>query len=160
MKKKYSLSHAYVTLLDLPEALPFGIVVSEEAEKLSADSRKLTESDRKLFAFIKVLERDFGERLVYIGEDVIGEKFYKRFLFEKNGFVEIMTGVPVVISAHFIGKARADKFAEALRKAIKQTVRDPKPQQILLSSIEVSEEESERISYDKWEKLKDIRGGG
>src|SRR3989338_2658851 len=154
MKKKYSLSHAYVTLLDLPEALPFGIVVSEEAEKLSADSRKLTESDRKLFAFIKVLERDFGERLVYIGEDVIGEKFYKRFLFEKNGFVEIMTGVPVVISAHFIGKARADKFAEALRKAIKQTVRDPKPQQILLSSIEVSEEESERISYDKWEKLK------
>jgi hypothetical protein len=158
--KKNQLSHAYVTLLDLPEAMPFGLVVGEESEKLSEDSKKLVESDKKLFAFVKMLEKDFGERVVYIGEDVIGEKFYKRFLFEKNGFVEIMTGAPVVVSAHFIGKARADKFAEALRKAIKQAVRDPKPQQILLSSIEVSEEESERISYDKWEKLKDIRGGG
>lgn len=151
--------HAYVTLLDLPEAMPFGFVADEKMSQPDADEKKLAESDRKLIIFAAVLQKNFKEQLVYIGEDVIGEKFYKRFLFENNGFVEIMTGVPVVISAHLIGKARADKFADALRKTITQTIKDPKPRQILLSSIEVSEDEGDRLSYEKWEKLKDIRGG-
>ena len=155
MKKS---NHAYVTLLDLPEALPFGFIASEKFEQIEIDEKKMAESDAKLFSFISILQKNFKEELVYIGEDVIGEKFYKRFLFEKNGFVELMTGVPVVISAHFVGMARAKTFSEALKKTIKQVVKAPKPQQILLASIEVSENESERISYEKWEKLKDIRG--
>lgn len=154
--------HAYVTLIDLPEAMPFGIESTKEDASLAqidAAQKKLQESDVKLFAFVNILQKKLGEQLVYIGEDIIGEKFYKRFLFEKGGFVEIMTGVPVAISAHFIGIKRANKFAEALKHAIQKTVSDPKPAEIMVNTLVVNEEEAYKLTYEKWDKMRQIREG-
>jgi hypothetical protein len=161
LKKNDKLSHAYVTFLDLPEALPFGIPVTEgdSFESLDLDGKIQDAKSRELFKFIKIVESKFGERTCYIGEDVIGEKFYKRFLFENGGFVEIMTGIPVAISAHFTALPRAKKFATAVSAAIKSTVRNPKLREILVSSITADQEEDNRLTYQTWSKLRTIREG-
>lgn len=154
------LKHAYATLIDLPEALPFGSP-PEELSKLSdmeAVEKKEAMKEKELFAFVKKLGKFLGERTCFIGEDIIGEKFYKRFLFEKGGFIELMTGEPVAISAHFTSKARAQKFASALSKSLKGTVKKAKLLEILDSSTVVDEEEAYKLTYEKWEKLKEIRG--
>ena len=68
-----------------------------------------------------------------------------------------MTGVPAVISAHFTTKARAEKFAKALRETIQKQLTNEKARAILLSAVEVSEDEASRLSFEKWEKLRTIR---
>lgn len=161
MSKK--LKHAYVTLIDLPEALPFGVQPAKDAldiKQMEADQKKQQESDALLFTFIKQIRRNFKEELIYIGEDMIGEKFYKRFLFEKGGFVEIMTGVPIAISAHFTTLFRAKKFSAALVKALKVGVKEKKLVEILANTMIVNEEESSKLTYETWDKLRQIREGG
>src|SRR3989344_6871044 len=98
------LKHFYVTLLDLPEALPFAFNPSGKFDEMDKDAEKQEKADAILMKFVSYLIQKFGDDYAYIGEDVIGEKFYKRFLFEKNGFLELMTGVPAVVSAHFTSK--------------------------------------------------------
>jgi len=151
------LKHFYVTLLDLPEALPFAFVPTVNLEEVDKDAKKEAEADLKLQKFTVQLMKKIGEDFAFIGDDIIGEKFYKRFLFEKNGFMEVMTGVPAVISAHFTTKTRANKFAEALRQTIKNQVKDKKISAILMSAVEVSEDEASRLSFETWEKLRNIR---
>ncbi len=154
------LKHAYATLIDLPEALPFGSPPENLQEIADMDKLEKKEAarEKELFAFVKKLEKHLGERTCFIGEDIIGEKFYKRFLFEKGGFIELMTGEPVAISAHFTSKARAQKFADALGKSLKGVVKEAKLLEILNSSIVVDEEEGYKLTYEKWEKMKEIRG--
>jgi len=157
MKK---LKHAYVTLIDLPEALPFGVPPSEQndVDAMEKEDKANQQREKLLFNFMKRLEKGLGEASCFIGEDIIGEKFYKRFLFEKGGFVEMMTGEPVAISAHFTSKPRADKFAEALKKALKGTLKEKRLLEMLMSTIVVNEEEEYALSFQQWEKLKSIRG--
>ncbi len=151
------LKHFYVTLLDLPEALPFAFMPSGKIEDLAKEDRNEIKAEKKLLAFVTFLCKKFGDKFAYIGEDVIGEKFYRRFLFQKNGFLEVMTGVPAVVSAHFTDKKRADKFANALKKTIENQVSNAQAKKILLQSIEVSEDEQSRLSFEKWEKMREIR---
>src|SRR3989338_6475141 len=151
------LKHFYVTLLDLPEALPFTFNPSGNFEDLDEDAKAEIRAELKLRRFVSALMKKFGEDFAFIGDDIIGEKFYKRFLFEKNGFLEVMTGVPAVISAHFTTKARAEKFAKALRETIKKQLTNEKARAILLSAVEVSEDDASRLSFEKWEKLRSIR---
>jgi len=151
------LKHFYVTLLDLPEALPFAFTPSGNFEQMDDDARKEAVADVKLQKFVATLMKKFGEDFAFIGDDIIGEKFYKRFLFEKNGFVEVMTGVPAVISAHFTTKARAEKFAKALRETVEIQVSEQKVKGILMNAVEVSEDEASRLSFEKWEKLRNTR---
>ena len=151
------LKHFYVTLLDLPEALPFAFNPSGKFDEMDKDAEKQEKADAILMKFVSYLIQKFGDDYAYIGEDVIGEKFYKRFLFEKNGFLELMTGVPAVVSAHFTSKDRAQKFAEALKKTIEKQVSNEKARSVLMQSVEVDEDESSRLSYEKWEKIRDIR---
>jgi hypothetical protein len=148
-----------VTLIDLPEALPFGSDTPDSADLVAlATQNSESETDRALFEFVKSLERNFGEKTCFIGEDIVGEKFYKRFLFEKGGFIEIMTGVPVAISAHFTTKLRSDKFSRALSASISKLVRNPKIREVLVSTI-VSDQEADLVlNFEKWEKIKRIRG--
>ncbi len=151
------LKHFYVTLLDLPEALPFAFKPSTTMKDLARDEKIEAKTEKILLKFITHLMKKFGDDFAFIGEDVIGEKFYRRFLFEKNGFVEIMTGVPAVISAHFTSKARAEKFAGALRKTIESQVKNKRAKTVLLQAVEVSEDDSSRLTFEKWEKLREIR---
>lgn len=153
----HMLKHYYVTLLDLPEALPFGFNPSGLFESMDKDSKNEIKAEKLLLKFVTYLMKKFGDDFAFIGEDVIGEKFYRRFLFEKNGFVEIMTGVPAVISAHFTSKPRAEKFAESLRKTIENQVKNKRAKIVLLQAVEVSEDDSSRLTFEKWEKLREIR---
>lgn len=160
--KKAKLKHAYVSLLDLPEALPFGIMNSKEysnVKEMDADQLRQQESDKKLFEFVELMRKEMKEEFVFIGDDIIGEKFYKRFLFEKGGFIEIMTGVPVAISAHFTAINRANLFASALKKAIANTVAEKKFSEILENTLVVNEEESYKLTYETWDKVRQIREG-
>ncbi len=154
---KAMLKHFYVTLLDLPEALEFKFTPTGNIKDIETDNQKEEKTERKLLKFIDRLMQKFGEKYAYIGEDIIGEKFYKRFLFEKNGFMEIMTGEPIVISAHFISRERAKRFADALKKIIEKEVKNSEARTVLSQSIEIGEDETSRLTYEKWKKLRDIR---
>ncbi|MDI6826229.1 MAG: hypothetical protein QMD36_03485 [Candidatus Aenigmarchaeota archaeon] len=151
--------HTYVVLIDLPEALPFEFKLTKtkpgELKELDHVSKK---SEEELFKFVTRLEKQFKEEFSFIGEDIIGEKFYKRFLFPKGGFLEIMYQPPAALIGHFIELDRAKAFARALEKVIDETVKEEKVKMILKNLIEVNSEKEEPLTYEKWTKLTKIRG--
>lgn len=150
--------HNYVVLIDLPEALPFEYADDKcKADKILDFKTNAEKAEMELFNFIYRLERNFNEEISFIGDDVIGEKFYKRFLFSKDGFLEVMYQRPAAIIAHFIDENRAKKFADAMKKAIEQTVKDKKLVMILQNTIEVNKEKGEALTYQKWAKIAKIR---
>lgn len=149
--------HSYVVLIDLPEDLPFEIKKISIKPTDLTDTKESARAEKELFGFISKLEKNFKEETSFIGEDIIGEKFYKRFLFPKSGFMEIMYQAPVSIIAHFIDINRAKSFATALKKTLDQTVTDEKIKNILKNMVEVSTEKKEVLTYDKWSKMKEIR---
>jgi len=53
------------------------------------------------------------------GMDVVDEKNYERFIFEKGGFMEIMVEAPLVISAHFVHMDQARFFRTSLQAALR-----------------------------------------
>jgi len=135
--------HTMVTLLDMPEILPF---------RMDGD---VEDSYPQLFDFIDELVEAFDEEIYYIGQDNIGEKFYERFLFDGGGFLEIMMEPPAAVVAHFVSADRAEAFATVL-KAYVEDIDDPAAG-LMRDSIDVESEEERRLSYEEWEKLKDIR---
>jgi hypothetical protein len=150
--------HTYVVLIDLPEALPFEInSMKTDPNNMKEIDHQTEKAEKALFQFVNKLEKEFGENFSFIGEDVIGEKFYKRFLFPKGGFMEIMYQTPAAIIAHFIQEKRAEKFSKILEKAIDHTIPDEKPKMILKNLIEVNTEGDESLNYEKWSKLRTIR---
>jgi hypothetical protein len=150
--------HSYVVLIDLPECLPFTIkkelTKPEEIKEVDGESKK---SEKQLLIFMQKLEKNFKEEISFIGEDIIAEKLYKRFLFIKSGFMEIMYQAPVSIIAHFIEKKRAETFAQALRETLKQILKNEQLKNILVNMVEVSTEKEEALTYEKWSKMKEIR---
>jgi hypothetical protein len=150
--------HSYVVLIDLPESLPFTIkkdlTKPDEIKEVDGESKR---SEKELLIFLTRLEKNFKEQISFIGEDIIAEKLYKRFLFPKSGFMEIMYQAPVSIIVHFIDMKRAKNFASALKKTLSQTVRDEKVKNILVNMVEVNTEKEEALTYNKWSKMKDIR---
>lgn len=151
--------HSYVTLVDIPEVLPFEVKPRKGGRKIKVE-KLLNEDDentKKIFEFVELLEKAFGEEFSYIGEDIVGDKFYKRFLFPKGGFLEIMTQAPAAIIAHFVENRRAKKFAAALKKVITKTVEDKTSVSILKGLVEVASEKEEPLTYEKWSELKEIR---
>lgn len=151
--------HTYVVLVDLPEALPFEFKLTKaKPDGLDMLDGEAIKSEEELFKFVARLEKNFKEEFSFIGEDVIGEKFYKRFLFPKSGFLEIMYQPPAALIGHFIELDRAKKFAEALEKVIDETVKEDKIKMILKNLIEVNTEKEEPLTYEKWSKLTKIRG--
>ena len=110
-----------------------------------------------LAKFIKLLEKHYGEKLVYIGMDVIGEKYYERFLFQKGGFFEIMMESPLAMNAHFTTSVRAKKFALALKKALAKTLPKTPICKMLIDNVKASSEEDETLTVNKWDNLKKLR---
>jgi hypothetical protein len=151
--------HTYVVLIDLPEALPFEFKLTrtkpDGLDELDDEAKK---SEEELFKFVTRLEKYFKEEFSFIGEDIIGEKFYKRFLFKKDGFLEIMYQPPAALIGHFVESNRAKSFAKVLEKVINETVKEDKVKMILKNLIEVNTEKEEPLTYEKWSKLTKIRG--
>ena len=150
--------HTYVVLIDLPEALPFEFKIEKTKPWELRSDNESRKCEKTLFDFVSKLEKNFKEEFSFIGEDLIGEKFYKRFLFPNGGFLEIMYQPPAALIAHFIESKRAESFVDALRKVIDETVREEKAKTILKNLIEVNTEKEEPLTYEKWAKLMKIRG--
>ena len=151
--------HTYVVLIDIPEALSFELKLKKRGPdglpELDGEAKR---AEGELFKFVTRLEKHFKEEFSFIGEDIIGEKFYKRFLFPKGGFLEIMYQPPAALIGHFIKLDRAKKFAKALEKVMDETVQEAKVKMILKNLIEIKTEKEEPLTYQKWTKLTKIRG--
>lgn len=137
--------HSWASVLDLPEILPFAI-------KEDLDDKYI----KDLFKFVDDLSKSFGEKIFYIGQDTIGEKFYERFMFEKNGFLEVMVQAPVAIIAHFVTDKRAQEFSDALKKVL--TKMKSQTAKMVAEAVEVQTEKEQTLDYKTWAKLREIRG--
>ncbi len=148
------LEHYFINLIDLPEVLPFTITESEKELKENMINQE--KSNKKLFEFITEIEKNFTQ-IYYIGQDNIEGKFYQRFLFSKNGFLEIMQTAPAAVVAHFSDKKEAKKFAKALKIAVRKVAKNKKVVKFLIDDIIVQTEKEENLTYETWSKLKNIR---
>lgn len=146
--------HYYVNLLDAPELLPFTIKVDKN---LTSNFKNQDEAIKKLEKFIESLKKEFKEPIWYMGFDVIGEKFFERFIFEKGGFIEIMMEAPLAINAHFVHEKRAKQFAKALKKTLQKSLPKKPIAKMLLENIEIGSEEPDELKVKEWDKLKKIR---
>ena len=146
--------HIFVAALDIGEILPFTV----KKTKTLAESFKEQERARKeLVKFIDALEKVFGERVWYMGFDVIGEKSYERFIFEKGGFFEVLVEPPVALNAHFVQGKRAKRFEKALKQAIRKITKKSALLDMFLDSIKMDTEEGEALKVKSWDDIKLIR---
>jgi hypothetical protein len=149
------IRHFFVPVLDAAEVIPFTIRLKGDAKKdiLSQDKVKAA-----LEKFIDLLQKNFGEPIWYMGFDIIGEKYYERFLFDGDGFLEIMMEAPLAMNAHFSHEKRAQKFALAIKKTLSTILPKSPICKMLIENISASSEgQEETLTVNKWEKLKRIR---
>jgi hypothetical protein len=147
-----------VSLVDLPESLVFSVGDSDKGNfKQQMDRQE--NSQKALFHFIDTLSSSFDEKIYYMGQDVIGEKFYYRFQFGKQGFLEVMNQAPVSIIAHFIDEKRAKLFFSVLKKNLSYAVREDRRNtlDILLANLELSKQTDEGLKVETHAKLARIR---
>jgi len=110
-----------------------------------------------LAKFIDVLEKHFKQKIYYMGMDVIEAKYYERFIFDKNGFLEVMMDKPVAINAHFTDEKMAKNFCEALKKSLLAVLPDTPVSKMFIDSVEVQNEKEQNLTYETWDRLKSIR---
>lgn len=147
------LKHVFVTLIDLFEEFPFTVEKEEDLERMMEEMEK---GDEELFRFVQTIEDGFASTS-YIGQDVIQDKFYQRFLFEGGGFMEIMQEAPLSIVGHFTSREDAEEFRDSLVEATEETVDNEKALEMMVDSIEIGEESGETLSYEKWSQMKEVR---
>ena len=146
--------HIFVAALDVSELLPFCVI---QGKNIKDSLRGEEQAKRELERFVDILERKFKETIWYMGTDIIGEKNYERFIFEKGGFFEIMVEPPVAMNAHFVHKKRARKFCDALKKTLTEIMPKNAISRMFIDSIDVQSEEGDSLTVNKWSKIKNIR---
>ena len=144
----------FVPVLDAAEIIPFAIKKSKNLKESFAAQDMCREC---LAKFISILEKAFGEKIVNIGSDVIGEKFYERYLFDKQGFFEIMLESPLAMNAHFIDEKRAKKFAAAMKKALSTVLPKNPMARMLVDGIQASATEESELKVETWDKIKGLK---
>jgi hypothetical protein len=147
-------THSFIPLLDINEQLPF---VIKKKKDLQDTFKEQDLAKKELEKFISKLEKAFKEDISYIGLDVIGEKSYERFMFKGSGFMEVMVEAPVALNAHFPNKRRAKKFCDALKVALKGSLKKSPGRDMLVDSIEVQDENDTSLTVEGWNKIKGIR---
>lgn len=146
--------HIFVPALDVSELLPFTI---RKTKKLSESLKEQERARKELEKFVDKLEKNYKEKIWYMGMDVITGKTYERFIFDKGGFFEIMIEAPLAMNAHFVHERQAKKFNEALKKTLKQIMPKTSVSDLFINSIEVGSEEEESLTYKTWANIKEIR---
>lgn len=145
--------HFFVPVLDVAGLIPFAIKQNHDvAESLEQHDK----CQRELEKFIKFLDSSFRETVWYMGFDVIGEKFYERFMFDKGGFFEIMMEYPAAMVGHFTNEKRAEKFAAAMRKALAKILPKTTAARLFIEDIKASSAGEYELKVEKWSKIKDI----
>lgn len=145
--------HIFVPALDVGGLLPFAVRKTESIQKSFAEQDR---AKKELVRFIDALERRLGQKIFYMGFDVIGEKEYERFIFDKGGFLEVMTESPVAINAHFVHPAQAKEFAAALKATLKSMLPESPVSRLFLESIEVQDQDDSSLTVEKWDRMKDV----
>ena len=148
--------HIFVAGLDVGELLPFAV---REKKSLQENMREQERAKKELVKFIGKLEKNYNEPIYYMGIDIIEAKNYERFIFEKGGFFEIMVGTPLALNAHFVHNNQAEMFCEALKKTLASLLKKSRISEMFINSIEVNKEEDQSLTYEKWDKVKAIKGG-
>ena len=148
-------NHIFVSALDINELLPF---VVGKTKSLQENFKEQDRAKKELEKFIKLLEKNFKEELSYLGMDVIGEKSYERFMFQKSGFFEVMVEAPVALNAHFPERKRATTFCIALKKTMDKLLPKAAGRELFIDSIEVQDENDTSLKVDDWHKMQEIRG--
>ncbi len=146
--------HVYVALLDVGELLPFSV---KERKKLPELIKEQERARKELVKFIDILEKEYREKIFYMGMDVIEAKTYERFIFEESGFFEVMTGAPLAMNAHFIDEKKAKKFCSALKKTLSKILPKNRISRMLINSIEVNTEKDQSLTYERWDRIKSIK---
>ncbi len=144
--------HIFVPLLDIGELMPFGVNANNLKVKIDEEA-----INKNLIGFIRKLEKKLKLRIYYIGFDIIGERFYERFMFEKGGFLEIMMEAPVALNAHFTNKKSAESFVKALKSALHAVLPNNPVTRMLIESICTKDENDTSLTVEKWHKIKGIR---
>ena len=147
--------HFFVPVLDVGELLPFALKTTSDIQKSLALQDGVMEN---LSSFIDKLEKNFKEKIFYMGMDVIEAKTYERFMFEKGGFFEVMMEAPLAMNAHFIEEKRSKNFAEALKKTFKEILPQNSISDMFIDSIQHSSETDQSLTYQKWDIMKKIKG--
>lgn len=146
-KKGMKTKHVMVSVLDVAELLPF---VATKADQFD-------ECMEGINNFVSELQDSYGKNIHYIGQDIVGEKFMQRFIFEGEGFMEILFAPPAAIGAHFVTKKTAKKFKKSLEKTLKKTLPTSSAAKLLIKSVEIIEEKGESLTIRTWKKLKKLR---
>lgn len=147
--------HIFVPALDVGELLPF---VVKKTKSLNESLKEQDRARNELIKFIDVLEKNYKESIFYIGMDIIEAKNYERFIFEKGGFLEIMAESPLAMNAHFVHEEKANRFCSALKKTLTSLMKKTVVSEMFINSVDVNKESDESLSYERWEKLKVIKG--
>ncbi|MDP2666336.1 MAG: hypothetical protein Q8P05_02445 [Candidatus Diapherotrites archaeon] len=150
--------HVWVSLVDLPESLNFSVAINEKLNFRDQMSEQ-EKAQNALFEFIDFLSKDLSEKIYYMGQDVIGEKFFYRFQFAKQGFLEVMNQAPTSIIAHFLDEKKANTFAIALKKNLGKAIKEGHQNtlDILTENIEVSKQNEDGFKVDTHTKMAKIR---
>ncbi|MBU0757877.1 MAG: hypothetical protein KKF44_07425 [Nanoarchaeota archaeon] len=151
--------HIFISVLDVSELIPFCL---KKSETLMQSLKEQENVKKELEKFITKLEKNYKEKIWYLGMDVIAEKLYERFMFDKGGFLEIMVEAPLVINAHFVHEDQAKKFCKALKDTFSQILAKTSLTSIFLESIKVQSETDDTdgsMNVKKWNQLKKIRRG-
>ena len=149
------IKHCCVSLLDVPEVLPFGYEPTA-AENLVDILKDTDRSEDMLVEFMTDLEKEFKEPIYRLGQDMVGEKLYRRYLLEKDGFIEIALEKPAAIIAHFTNIERGKDFAAALEKTITKYV-EGDIAQLLCDDINISYQEETDLTQYKLQEIRHLR---
>ncbi|MBW2971323.1 hypothetical protein KY320_04145, partial [Candidatus Woesearchaeota archaeon] len=111
---------------------------------------------KELVRFIELLENKYKQPVYYMGMDIIEAKTYERFIFDNGGFLEIMSEAPLALNAHFVHREQAEDFKKALVETLKEILPKTPVADMFLNSIEVNDEKDQSLTYDKWDKMKEL----
>jgi len=146
-------THLFVPALDVSGLLPFAV---RETTTLEQSFGEQDRAKKALVAFVDALEKTLKQKIFYMGFDVIGEKSYERFMFDKGGFLEVMVESPVALNAHFVHPDDAKKFAAALKKTLAATLPKDEMSRLFIESIEVQNQDDTTLTVEKWNTMKNI----
>ncbi len=146
--------HIFIPVLDVGDLFPFAIKSGKNLQKSFEEQDKAKSA---LISFINLLEKQWKESVYYMGMDIIGERSYERFIFEKGGFFEIMVEAPAALNAHFVQEKRAEQFLIALKKTL-QSILPKKPlTRMFIDNIQIQTEEDSSLLVEQWHRMQEIR---
>ncbi len=149
------IRHCCVSLLDVPEVLPFGFEPSA-TENLVEILEDTDHSEDMLMEFMTDLETEIKEPIYRLGQDMVGEKLYRRYLLERDGFIEVALEKPAAVIAHFTNIKRGKDFAAALEKTITKYV-EGDIAKLLCDDINISYQQESELTQYKLQELRNLR---